>query len=73
MNWDRVAGICRQFKGRMGERWASVSGNPRIASAGTRDRLAGEAQVRRGIVRETSERELSEFYARNRDWRNLSR
>lgn len=73
MNWDRLAGICRQFKGRLAERWGSVSGNPRIAFAGTRDRLAGRAQEQRGIARETSERELTEFYTRNRDWRNLSR
>ncbi len=73
MNWDRLAGICRQFKGRLVERWGSASGNPLIAFAGTRDRLAGRAQERRGIAREVSQRELDAFYARNRDWRNLSR
>ena len=69
MNTDRMVGICRQFKGRMME----LSVDPLTAAAGRRDRLAGRIQEQRGIVKETTERELRDFLFRNRDWRNLSR
>ena len=68
MNRDQVAGICIQLKGRLRE----LSIDPLTAAAGRRDRLAGRIQEQRGIAKQATERELKDFLARNRNWRNLS-
>jgi uncharacterized protein YjbJ (UPF0337 family) len=68
MNQDRLVGICMQFKGRL----RGMSIDPLTAAAGRRDQLAGRIQEQRGIVKEATERELRNFLARNRNWRNLS-
>ena len=68
MNRDQLAGICMQFKGRLRE----LSIDPLTAAAGRRDRLAGRIQEQRGIAKEETERELKDFLARNRNWRDLS-
>ena len=72
MNRDRLAGICTQFKGRLKEHWGVLRVDPLIAAAGTRDRLAGRIQEQRGFAKEETERELKDFLARNRNWRDLS-
>jgi len=73
MNRDRWAGIGMQIKGRLREHWGRLSNDPLSAAAGTRDRLAGRIQEQRGIIKEASARELEDFQARNRNWRDLSR
>lgn len=72
MNRDIVVGICSQFKGQMREHWGRFSGDPVTVAVGRRDRLAGQIQEQRGIVKEATERELRDFLARNRNWRRLS-
>ena len=68
MNRDRMVGICTQFKGRLKE----LSIDPLSAAAGRRDRIAGRIQEQRGIAKEETERDLKDFLARNRNWRDLS-
>ena len=72
MNRDRLAGICMQLKGRVRENWGRLNLDPVSAAAGSRDRLIGRIQERRGIVKEATERDLNEFLARHRNWWDLS-
>ncbi len=58
MNWDKVAGNWRQFKGNVREKWGQVTGNDLSILAGRRDQLLGQVQVCCGIKPEEAEKEL---------------
>ena len=71
MNQDRLAGIWKQFSGKMQERWGELTSNPLVVIAGSRDQLAGRIQERYGDSKERAARQLKDFLDRNRNW-NLS-
>ena len=73
MNADRFQGICRQFNGTVKQRWGALTDDPGAVAAGTRDRLAGRIQERRGISKQEADRQLEAFMNRNRNWWDLSR
>jgi uncharacterized protein YjbJ (UPF0337 family) len=68
MNGERLAGICRQFAGRMNAAWGELTGDPVRAAAGRRGQIVGKTQQRSGIARQQSARQLREFLHRNRNW-----
>ena len=68
MNQDRVAGIWKQFSGKVKGRWGTLASNPRVVTAGTRDQLAGRIQERYGVSKEQAARQLKDFFDRNRNW-----
>ena len=72
MNRDQVEGSWRQFSGKLIEQWGKLTHDDLAVNAGKRDQLAGRIQLRHGILKEESERQLRDFLYRNRDW-NLSR
>lgn len=71
MNQDRLAGIWKQFSGKVKERWGELTGDPLVVTAGSRDQLAGRIQERYGDSKERAARQLKDFLDRNRNW-NLS-
>ena len=73
MNRDRLQGMCKQFGGKVKERWGALAGDPLAAAAGARDRLAGRIQERRGIAKQEADRQLEDFMSRHLDWQDLSR
>ncbi|OGI47394.1 MAG: general stress protein CsbD [Candidatus Muproteobacteria bacterium RBG_16_65_34] len=73
MNRDRFHGICKQFSGKVKEQWGTLTDDPHAVAAGTRDRLAGRIQERRGISKQEADRQIEDFMSRNRNWRDLSR
>lgn len=68
MNRERVAGIWKQWRGRVMESWGKLTADPRTIRAGARARIAGRIQERHGRSQETAARQLQEFFHRNRDW-----
>jgi uncharacterized protein YjbJ (UPF0337 family) len=72
MNWDRVEGNWKQFGGKLKEQLGKLTHDDLGVNAGKRDQLAGSIQVRHGISKEESERQVRDFLYRNRDW-DLSR
>ncbi len=68
MNRDRVAGSWKQLSGQIKEQWGRLVHNDLNVNAGKRDQLAGSIQVRLGNSKEESERQISDFLYRNRDW-----
>ena len=72
MNRERLHGSWMQFKGKLKERWGTLSGDPLAVAAGTRDRSAGRIEKQRGIAKQQAERQLDDFMSRNRNWQDLS-
>jgi uncharacterized protein YjbJ (UPF0337 family) len=73
MNLDRLLGTWQQLRGKMKERWGTLTGDPYVLAAGARDRLLGEIQEQRGASKEEADRQLRDFMKRYRDWSDLSR
>ena len=68
MNRDRFEGAWKQFSGKVREEWCKLTDDVRGVVAARRDQRAGRMQERRGISKESVERQLREFQARNRNW-----
>lgn len=61
MNWDRIEGNWKQFKGRVQERWGELTDDDFDRIEGKRERLEGALQERYGIAREGAERQVREW------------
>ena len=68
MNWDRVQGNWKQFKGKVKEQWGKLTDDQLDIIAGKREQLAGRVQEVYGVSKDEAERQVSEFEERNRDW-----
>jgi uncharacterized protein YjbJ (UPF0337 family) len=58
MNWDRVAGNWKQFKGRAKQQWGKLTDDDLDVAAGKRDELAGKVQERYGVAKDEAERQV---------------
>jgi len=63
MNWDRIEGNWKQFKGNALQQWAKLSGDQLDLIAGRRDLLLGRIQELYGISKEETEKQIV-------DWQN---
>jgi uncharacterized protein YjbJ (UPF0337 family) len=61
MNWDRIEGSWKQFKGRAKQRWGELTDDDLDKVEGRQDELVGLLQERKGIAREEAEREVQEW------------
>lgn len=61
MNWDRVEGNWKQFKGKVREQWGKLTDDDFDRIAGKRENLIGKIQERYGIARDEADRQLSEW------------
>ena len=61
MNWDRVEGNWKQFKGKVREKWGKLTDDDCDVIAGKRENLIGKIQERYGIARDEAEKELKEW------------
>jgi uncharacterized protein YjbJ (UPF0337 family) len=64
VNWDRIEGTWRQFKGSARQQWGRLTADRVAVLAGKRERLVGKIQAAHGISREASEKQLAEWLAR---------
>ena len=67
MNWDRIEGKWKQYKGMAKEKWGELTDDELDQMAGKRDQLVGKVQERYGIAKDEAERQVDDFYARNVD------
>jgi uncharacterized protein YjbJ (UPF0337 family) len=65
MNWDRVEGNWRQFRGKIKEEWGKLTDDELDVIAGRRDRLLGRIQEHYGITREDADRRIRNWESRN--------
>ena len=69
MNWDRIEGNWKQFKGKVKEQWGKLTDDQLDVIAGKREQLAGRVQEVYGVSKDEAERQVADFEERNRDWR----
>ena len=58
MNWDRIEGNWKQFKGRARRQWGKLTDDELEQIKGHRDELIGRIQERYGIDRDEAERQV---------------
>jgi uncharacterized protein YjbJ (UPF0337 family) len=69
MNWDRVEGNWKQFKGKVKEQWGKLTDDDLDVIAGKRDQLLGRIQQRHGVAKDEAERQIDTFERSNPDYR----
>lgn len=61
MNWDRIEGNWKQFKGQVKEKWGRFTDDELDIVAGKRDQFLGKLQEKYGITKDEAQRQLLEF------------
>src|SRR5689334_2327013 len=61
MDWERIAGNWKEFKGRLRQRWGELTDDEWNVIAGHREQLIGQIQQRYSITAEEAERQVAEF------------
>lgn len=61
MNWDRIAGQWKQFKGKAKEKWGQLTDDEIDIIEGKRDQLVGKIQQRYGIGKDEAEKQVDEW------------
>ena len=64
MNWDRIEGQWKQFKGKVKEQWGNLTDDELDRIAGRRDQLVGRIQEQYGITRDEAEKQVSDWESR---------
>lgn len=66
MNKDTVEGKWKQIKGKARETWGNITDDELEQAKGDAQQLAGLIQERYGKTREAAEKEVKDFYDKNR-------
>jgi len=61
MNWDRIEGNWKQFKGQAQQKWGKLTDDQLDLIAGKRTELAGKLQEAYGIGKDEAEREIDDW------------
>lgn len=61
MNWDRVEGDWKNFKGKIREKWGKLTDSDVEQIAGKKDQLVGKLQERYGYAKDEVDREIDSF------------
>lgn len=64
MNWDRIQGSWREYKGKIKQQWGKLTDDDLDQIDGRRDELAGRIQNRYGIAKDEAERQIDEWQKR---------
>jgi uncharacterized protein YjbJ (UPF0337 family) len=64
MNWDRIEGNWKQFKGNAVQQWGKLTDDQLDVIAGRRDLLLGRIQELYGISKEEVEKQLADWETR---------
>jgi uncharacterized protein YjbJ (UPF0337 family) len=67
MNWERIEGNWRLFKGNIKEQWRKLTHDQIDVIAGDRDLLVGKVQEVYGITLEQTEKQISAWQKRQKD------
>jgi uncharacterized protein YjbJ (UPF0337 family) len=61
MNWDRIEGNWKQFKGKAQQQWGKLTDDDLDVVEGKRTELAGRLQQRYGYAKDQAEREIDSW------------
>ncbi|MBX3502566.1 MAG: CsbD family protein [Alphaproteobacteria bacterium] len=64
MNWDRIEGNWKQFKGQIKEGWGKLTDDDIAMINGQRDQLVGKIQERYGCARDEADRQVRSWEQR---------
>jgi uncharacterized protein YjbJ (UPF0337 family) len=64
MNWDRIEGNWKQFKGNAMQQWGKLTDDQLDVIAGKRDMLLGRIQELYGISKDETEKQLADWEKR---------
>jgi uncharacterized protein YjbJ (UPF0337 family) len=67
MNWDRIEGNWKHFKGNAKRHWVKLSDEELEVVAGKRDQLTGKIQEVYGVSKEIAEKQVSAWQSAQRD------
>jgi len=65
MNWDRIEGNWKQFKGQVKEGWGKLTDDDISVINGQRDQLIGKIQERYGCAKDEAERQVKAWEQRH--------
>jgi uncharacterized protein YjbJ (UPF0337 family) len=65
MDWDRIEGNWKQFKGQIKEQWGKLTDDEIDQIAGKRDQLEGKIQERYGIAKDQVRSDVDGWLSRN--------
>ncbi len=58
MNWDRIEGNWKQFRGKAQQQWGKLTNDDLDVVEGRRQELVGKIQERYGIAKDEAERQV---------------
>jgi len=61
MNWDRVEGSWKQYKGAIRENWGKLTGDHLDVIGGKRQQLVGRIQEQYGVAQDVAEQQVDDF------------
>jgi uncharacterized protein YjbJ (UPF0337 family) len=61
MNWDRIEGRWKEFKGSFRQKWGDVTDDDLDRAKGKQEELSGVLQRRYGLARDEADRQLNEW------------
>ena len=64
MDWNRIEGNWKQFKGAAKEKWGKLTDDDLTVEEGNSEYLEGKIQERYGIARDEAKRQVREFSSR---------
>ncbi|HXL67913.1 MAG TPA: CsbD family protein [Xanthobacteraceae bacterium] len=59
MNWDRIEGNWKEFKGKVQQHWGDLTNDDLDVIRGKRTELAGRLQQRYGYQKEEAEKQIN--------------
>ena len=70
MNWDRIEGNWKKFKGNV--KWGKLTDDQLDVIAGKRDHLAGKIQKSYGISKDATEKQLTDWQKRMKELNHVT-
>lgn len=67
MNWDRIEGNWKKFKGQVQQQWGKLTDSDLDRISGKREELSGRLQNAYGIARDEANRQIDDFTRDVRD------
>jgi uncharacterized protein YjbJ (UPF0337 family) len=61
MNWDRIEGNWKQFRGQVQQQWGKLTNDDLDTVEGRRTELVGKIQERYGIAKDEAEKQVDSW------------
>jgi uncharacterized protein YjbJ (UPF0337 family) len=63
MDWNRIEGNWKQFKGNVKEKWGKLTDDDINVINGRRDQLEGKLQQRYGLAKDQARKDVDDWFA----------